>query len=78
MHLRLVEHLLLGIYFTMLFSITVFSIELCTKVSGVWAFIVALAPVLHMFRGSRPDELLPSLVAVKKRPGRYLHYIILT
>ena len=31
MHLRLVEHLLLGIYFTMLFSITVFSIELCTK-----------------------------------------------
>ena len=31
MHLRLVEHLLLGIYFTMLFSITVFSIELCKK-----------------------------------------------
>ena len=31
MHLRLVEHLLLGIYFTMLFSITVFSFELCTK-----------------------------------------------
>ena len=31
MHLRLVEHLLLGIYFTMLFSITVFSIELCTN-----------------------------------------------